>query len=186
VDLTAAAAFTAAALSFVSVVVSVVLTYRLTSRGHREQWLREQERPIVARILTLSAEARDEWWDISVARQRMDTTPWVGSETQQKMTKDLQLLHDLRYEVAQLDLLASRPVREAARELVMAHDKEALRLVLTTLGEDDSEDRRDSQVKIKALEEGLVERTRADLGLGPGLQVPPNSLRAKFLGRSQQ
>jgi len=52
VDLTAAAAFTAAALSLVNVAIS----YRLTSRGHREQWRRDEARPIVARMLKLSAD----------------------------------------------------------------------------------------------------------------------------------
>jgi hypothetical protein len=46
VDLSAIAAFTAAALSAVNILIS----YRLTSRGHLEQWRREQERPIVARL----------------------------------------------------------------------------------------------------------------------------------------
>jgi hypothetical protein len=95
------------------------------------------------------------------------------------------LRHDLGYEVAQLELLASRPVRRVARELVAAHEKEALRLTLAKPGQDDYEGRRASQVKIEALEETLVDRTRADLGLGPSFQVPPRSLLAKLLGRDQ-
>jgi hypothetical protein len=54
-------AASAAALSLVSVVVSVILSYRLTSRGHLEQWRREQVRPVIARILTLSSNALREW-----------------------------------------------------------------------------------------------------------------------------
>jgi hypothetical protein len=76
VDLTAVAAFTAAALSLVNVVIS----YRLTSRGHREQSRRDQERPIVARSLTLSADALGEWWDASVAKQDMAVGASAGSE----------------------------------------------------------------------------------------------------------
>ena len=64
VDLTAVAAFTAAGLSLVNVAISA----RMASRGHREQWRREQERPIVARCLTLSADARHEWRNAWVAR----------------------------------------------------------------------------------------------------------------------
>ena len=47
------AAFAAAALSLVNVIVG----YRLASRGHLEQWQRDETRPIVARILTLSQDA---------------------------------------------------------------------------------------------------------------------------------
>ena len=64
-DLAAVAAFTAAGLSL----VNIGLSARLASRGQREQWRREQERPIVARCLTLSADALSEWWDASVAKQ---------------------------------------------------------------------------------------------------------------------
>ena len=65
VDLAAVAAFTAAGLSLVNVAISA----RLASRGAREQWRRDQERPIVARCLTLSDDALGEWWDDSVAKQ---------------------------------------------------------------------------------------------------------------------
>jgi hypothetical protein len=122
VDLAAAAAFTAARLSLVNVAISA----RLTSRGHREQWRRE-ERPIVARCLTFSADALSEWWDASVAKQDADSPrTWVDPDWH----KGRQLLHDLRFETAQLDLLASRTVRQAARGLEMAHDKELTRLLL--------------------------------------------------------
>jgi hypothetical protein len=52
-----AAAFTAAFLSLVNVAYSA----RLTSRGTREQWRRDQERPIVARCITLSSDAVKAW-----------------------------------------------------------------------------------------------------------------------------
>ena len=62
------AAFTAAGLSLVNVAISA----RLVSRGQREQWRRDQERPIVARCITLSGDALSEWSDASVAKQRAD------------------------------------------------------------------------------------------------------------------
>jgi hypothetical protein len=191
VDLAAAAAFTAAALSFVSVIINVVLTYRLTSRGHREQWRREQERPIVARTLTLSDDALSAWQEASLAKQRMsehmsEGDAWPDTETKRRWEKGWQLIEDLRYEVAQLDLLASGPVRKAASELVRAHMGEWVRAVETGPGLDYDEGRQASQVKIRELRSVLVERARADLGLGPGIQVPPRSLLAKLLGRYQE
>ena len=81
--------------------------------------------------------------------------------------KGRQLLLDLRYEIAQLDLLASRTVRQAAGDLFEAHQAEATRLLVTAMpGQDDSESREAAQVKIEVLQDALMERTRADLGLG--------------------
>jgi hypothetical protein len=57
-----------------------------------------------------------EWWDASVAKQDADADSprtWVDPHWH----KGRQLLHDLRFEIAQLDLLASRTVRQAARVL---------------------------------------------------------------------
>jgi hypothetical protein len=182
VNLTAAAAFTAAVLSL----VNVAATYHLARRGHRENWRREQERPIVARCLTLSAEARGKWWDASVAKQDMSAgDAWAGSKGLQHIEECLQLVLDLRYEVAQLDLLASRPVRQAAGELVAAHEKEGLRLVVTKRGQEDYPPRQANYDKLGKLQGAFVERTRTDLGLGPSLPVPPRSLLGKILARDQ-
>ena len=156
------AAFTAAGLSL----VNVAITARTTRRGHREQWRREQERPIVARCLTLSAEALREWWDASVAREGVDVPR--TRQMDPHWDQGRQLVHDLRYEVAQLDLLASGPVRQAALDLVKAHEKETTRLlVMAKPGQSDYEDRLAAKVKIEELQGALVESTRIDLGLGP-------------------
>lgn len=174
VDLAAAAAFTAAGLSLINVAISA----RLTSRGHREQWRREQERPIVARCLTLSADALSEWWDASVAKQDADADSprtWVDAHWR----KGRQLLHDLRFEIAQLDLLASRTVRQAARDLEMAHEKEVSRLLAAKPGQDGYEGRQAARVKLQELQSALLEGARTDLGLG--LQAPPRSLLGKLL-----
>jgi hypothetical protein len=179
VDLAAAAAFTAAGLSLVNVAISA----RLTSRGHREQWRREQERPIVARCLTVSADALSEWWDASVAKQDADADS-PGTWVDPHWDTGRQLLRDLRFEIAQLDLLASRTVRQAASALEMAHDKERRRLLLQARpGQGDYEGRRTARVKIKELQSALLEGARTDLGLGLGMQVPPRSLLARLLGR---
>ena len=183
-DLATVAAFTAAGLSLVNVAISA----RMTSRGHREQWRREQERPLVARSLTLSEEARGEWWDTSVAKQDMsEDDAWGGSKAQQHWGKGWRLVHDLRYEVAQLDLLASLPVRQIARELVTAHERAASRLViLVKPGQDDYPLRQEHYDEIHKLQAALAEMTRGDLGLGPSLRVPPRSLLGKILARAQE
>lgn len=99
--------------------------------------------------------------------------------------KGRQLLQDLRFEVAQLDLLASGPVRQVARELVESHQSESGRLVLTVKpGEDDYPGRRAAQLKIAKLHDALVERTRTDLGLG--LPTRPRSLLGKLLAWPNQ
>jgi hypothetical protein len=92
----------------------------------------------------------------------------------------LESVRDLRYEVAQLDLLASRAVRRVAGALVTAHQHEALRLIAGKPGEDDYPARRDGQVKITDLELALIETTRTDLGLDR-FEAPPGSLLGRML-----
>jgi hypothetical protein len=186
VDLTAVAAFTAAALSLVNVVMSA----RLTSREHREQWRRDQERPIVARSLTLSDDALTAGHNTSLATSIMgEGDEWPDTKMKQRWQKGWQLLEDLRYEVAQLDLLASGPVRKAARELVRAHEEDWVRVVETKPGVHDAEGGRANDVKIRELQSALVETTRADLGLGPAGALPlpkPRSLIGKIRARAQE
>ncbi len=135
--------------------------------------------PIVARCLTLSADALGEWWGASNAKQDKDVDAPQAS-VDSHWEKGWQLLHDLRYEVAQLDLLASGTVRQAAGDLVAAHEGETSRLMLLVKpGKDDYEGRRAIQDKIHELQSALVESTRTDLGLG--LPVPPRSLLGKLL-----
>jgi hypothetical protein len=173
------AAFAAAGLSLVNVAISA----RLANRGQREHWRRDQERPIVARCLTLSDDVFSEWWDASVAKQdaSADASPTLADP---HWDKGRELLHDLRYEVAQLDLLASRAVRQVAGDLVKAHERELTRLLLSAKpGEDDSEGRIATQAKIQGLQGALVERARTDLGLDLALRVPPGSPLGQMLGR---
>ena len=121
-----------------------------------------------------------------MAKQDMSAdAAWAGSEGEQHLKKGVQVVEDLRYEVAQLDLLASSPVRQIAGELVRAHHYEVLRLILTKPGHDDPR-RQEGRDKIVKLQRTLVERTRTDLGIGPSVQVPPHSLLAKMLGRDQE
>ena len=84
-----------------------------------------------------------------------------------------------------MDLLASPTVRQVARDLFQAHEKEDFRLALQVKpGQDDSEGRVAAQAKIQELQSSLVEKVRADLGLG--LPVPPRSLLGKILAYPYQ
>ncbi|HEX3966079.1 MAG TPA: hypothetical protein VHZ03_57120 [Trebonia sp.] len=139
----------------------------------------DQERPVVARCLTLSANAAGEWWDASVAKQEADASP-PRSQMGPHWEKGLKVLDELRFEVAQLDLLASGPVRQAAGHLIEAHQSERGRLILKARpGQGDFPGRRAAQVKFEELHKVLVERARADLGLG--LPAQPRSLLDKLL-----
>lgn len=174
-DLAVIAAFTAAGLSLVNVAISA----RIANRGQREQWRRDQERPVVARCLTLSANAAGEWWDASVAKQEADASA-PRSRMDPHWEKGLQILDELRFQVSQLDLLASGPVREAAGDLFKAHLSERGRLILKARpGQDDFPGRQAAHVKFEELHEALVGRVRADLGLG--LPAQPRSLLGKLL-----
>ena len=88
-NLTTIAAFTAAGLALVDVVVNVFWGSRLTSRAQVEQWRRNEERPIVARILTLSEDARALYWPAFDAKQKwvvaMRADPDGGSQEDTKV-----------------------------------------------------------------------------------------------------
>lgn len=170
-DLTAIAAFTAAGLS----AVNVVFSYRLTSRGHLEQWRREQERPIIARILIGSSDAYTAWRDVAMAKQRWAENPGEppadAAEVRARYDAAVELWKTLRFEVAQLDLLAGAEVRKVADDLVSEHERVRYRLnpngpgvTLFRTGEED---------KFVELHNQLVEQARRDLGLPTrGWQTP--------------
>ncbi len=128
-DLVAVAAFTAAGLSLINVLVSA----RLNSRGHLEQWRRDEERPIVARMLTLSADALSAWHSAGSARRdwidslRSDPSGGnVDAKVQEEAVEHWgtgsQLYDKLRFELAQLDLIAGRPLRDVAASLFREHE----------------------------------------------------------------
>jgi hypothetical protein len=149
--------------------VNVGLTARLASRGQREQWRRDEERPIVARCITLSRDAVREWWFASVANHEKDE-----DGRRSHWEKGVHLVSGLNFEIAQLELLASSAVRQVAHDLADAHTRESARVPREVLGENGLEATRAAQAKINELETALVEATRADLGLG--LAKPPKSL----------
>jgi hypothetical protein len=176
VDLVAAAAFTAAALSL----VNVGLSAWLNSRGHLEEWRRDVERPIVAQIITLSGDALNAWRDASFAKQEWITSVHADLDRQhedvgardraaEQWTAGSEAYDKLRFEMAQLDLVAGPPLRETAGALVRHHES-ARHYIRLASGASDWFDRvTDLNNEIVALQGDLVVKTRADLGLDHGV-----------------
>jgi hypothetical protein len=172
VNLAMVAAFTAAGLSLVNVVVSA----RMSSRGHVEQWRRDEERPIVARMLTLSADALTAWDLARQARRHwidsLNSDPSGGNadtkaqhEAAEHWGTGSQLYDKLCFELAQLDLIAGRPLRDVATSLVREHESVRHWMRPTSGASDWYELVAEQNNKITRLHADLVERTRADLGL---------------------
>jgi len=172
VDLAAIAAFTAAGLSLVNVAVSS----RLTSRGNLEQWRRNEERPVIARILTLSDDALSKWQAAGEARQ-----DWIDSVTadpsrshEDTQARDqaaehwsagAELYNKLRFELAQLDLIAGRPLRDVANKLVREHESVRQWIRPASGASNWFQLLTEQNNKIISLHADLVEKTRADLRL---------------------
>ena len=171
VNLATVAAFAAAGLSLVNVAVSA----RLTSRGRLDQWRREQEQPVVARMLTLSSDAVREWKLMAAAKlsvvARIDRPDVHGHEdlaalrarVTEHRERGWELCTSLYFEAAQLDILADPPVRATAHELVRAHEHAYLQLVSTNVGE--TSDMPTMHHRAMDLHEKLVMTTRQDFGL---------------------
>jgi hypothetical protein len=180
-DLAAGAAITAAVLSLIGIILNV----RSVSRAQREQWRREQERPVVARCLLLSSDAHNRWADVAATdvaiatgdpkkvRERFEQ---LMDKRTQDFEKGLQLTHELRYEVAQLDLLASTEVRRAAADLVNAHDRVSMRVAT----KHDGLELLEHAGEIVQLQAALVERARADLGLSSEQLEMPRGLTGRL------
>jgi hypothetical protein len=171
VDLSAIAAFTAAGLS----AINVVFSYRLTSRGHLEQWRREQERPIVARILTVSSDAYAAWREVAMAKQlwaeSAGAPPSDAAEVRARYDAAVEMWKALRFEVAQLDLLAGARVRKVAEDLASEHER--MRYRLNPSGAGVTMFRTGEEDKFVELHRQLVEQARTDLGLPfRGWQTP--------------
>jgi hypothetical protein len=185
VILTAIAAVAAAVFSG----VNVVLSYRQARRGPREQWRREQERPVVARVLTLSSDLTSNWAMLVFTKER-----WAGAwdeelradedrTAREQLMAGMGLHGKLQFEAAQLDLLASPQVRKAAHDLATAHSR--IRHGIIRFQSDPAAFRHGQESGADEFYEWLVEQARADLGLGSGFQVPPRSVLARLLGRDQ-
>lgn len=126
-NLAVIAAFTAAGLSLINVAVSA----RLSSRGARDQWRREQAQPLVAKILNLSADAVGEWRYTAALKPKLFEVAEAGMDDEQAKpmldeirghwSKGQDHYLAMRDQAAQLDLLASHRVRDAAWSVVTEH-----------------------------------------------------------------
>jgi hypothetical protein len=121
--LAAIAAFIAAGFSLTGVLVNAWLV----SRRKRAEWRRNQVQPIVARLLTLSLEAVDEWQDAYSCFGRVSATTdnakrdAVKHLAEAHLKTGSDLCEKMRFEAARLDLLAGEDLRVAAWGVLFAH-----------------------------------------------------------------
>ena len=182
-NLATVAAFTAAGVALIVGVFSVVWGSRLSTRAQLDQWRRNEERPIVARVLTLSEDARQQWdqaWSAKqglIAAVQAEPDPDVRrtpefAEAQDRAVEQwrvgAELYGKLRFETAQLDLIAGRPVRDVADRLARAHESSWHWLRPAGGANITWESFAKQNNKIVELHEELVGKTRADLGLTTG------------------
>lgn len=178
-DLAVVAAFTAAGLSLVGVGVNVLWSYRLSRHAQLEQWRQNEERPIVARMLTLSADALEKWQQAGQARRdwldSLRADPTRGHEDTKARDEATNhwgagsgMYEKLRFEAAQLDLIAGHPLREVANKLVREHESVQRWLRPASGANDWFELLTEQNNKIIRLHAELVEKTRADLGVDRG------------------
>lgn len=174
---TATVAALAAVLSFIGVVVNIVLTSRLSSRAQLEQWRRNEERPVVTRLLTLSEDALKQWWRAAEARRQWldslnaehdrngDTVAPPEPEPQDDWVAGSELYGKLRFEATQLELIAGQPLRDVANRLVRTH--EGLNHSLRPASPRDNPISlvNEQNNKIIQMHEELIGKARADLGL---------------------
>ena len=188
------AAFTAAVLSLVSVIISVVLTYRLSSRAQLERWRQDEERPIVARLLRLSNAASGKWLDVNDARldwvNSLTDDPSQNSGATNALNKAIksweagsELYEKLGFEAAQLDLIAGRPLRDVTAKLVHRHWTVMIMNHPQAERDDWFEVLADQVDKIGGLSNALVQQARIDLGVDRGSEPRLRSAWRRFKAR---
>jgi hypothetical protein len=174
-DLTAIAAFTAAGLSL----ANVGITARVSRAGSLEEWRRNEERPVAARIVRLTEECRDEWGWAESTRQVLREARAEGADAAKidrlhDMTKEhIAAAQDARVRVlegvAELQLMAGRPLREAA--LLLQH----------ALGRASRHYREANELDIDMAITVLIDQTRSAFihasRIDLGIDRPPPSLR---------
>ena len=125
-SITASAAFVAAGLSLVNVIVS----YLLSRRRQLSQWRRDSERPIVVNVLSLSRELRSRLSTVAMERTKWLTSIHQSGDNESAAARDAaaskwqmgwDTFEELRHEVTGLDLIAGPSPRETAARLVSAH-----------------------------------------------------------------
>jgi hypothetical protein len=181
VDLAVIAAFTAAGISL----INVAITVRATSRSSLQQWRRSEVRPAVARILALSDEAmREQRSALHLHRDRLESGGRgpAGDQADKLMAEEKghwenswDAREKLSFEVAQLRIVAHKPVREAAARLL--DDQYAVQFLSAADLIDELQPGRSAHLlesfrrasrEVKLLEEALIDATRRDLGIYSG------------------
>ena len=173
VNLAVIAAFTAAAVS----VLNIILTAWLTRGSQFLRWQREEARPITARLLAHSGEARLAWLRATLVRQEWtrlgdddrDRLVPLERERVEYVAAARAASAKLLLEAADLDLIATPPTRAAATELAEAHSWAQTFLVnLLSAGRPSEKEftRAFEQVDdLHAREQALIDKFRADLAL---------------------
>jgi hypothetical protein len=172
VDLAVIAAFTAAGISL----VNVAITVRATSRGNLQQWRRGEVRPVVARILALSDQAtREQHQAICLQRDRLglgirspadgDQALKLRAEERDHWKNSRDARQKLSYEVAQLDLVGQKPVRDAAAQLLNAQWEMDVSHAQPARSGDPLEAFVLAVAQVKVRENALIDATRMDLGI---------------------
>jgi hypothetical protein len=170
VNLTAVAAVIAAAASVINIAVTAVLTRRSQFR----QWQREEARPIAARLLALSEEAGREWHRFSRTRTaRLALSPGedddyaarLQQEERDYLAAGRHASDKLRFELAQLELIAAPLTREAARSLAYHHMVAQLQCENRHVLGMRPVDLEGLPHDLRRLEKRLISQFRADLGV---------------------
>jgi hypothetical protein len=172
VNWAAFAAFAAAGFSLVNVAVGA----QFVRRGRLDQWRRDEELPIIARILTGSRDVVGKWQAAGLARRVWTTSitsdPSRASEDKEARDEASEhwrvgsdLFEKLRFESAQLDLVAGGALRQVVAALVLEH--ESIRhWIRPASGADDwFELLYEHGDKVLQLHDELIKLARIDLGV---------------------
>jgi hypothetical protein len=131
VSLTAVAAFAAAGLSLVSVIINVILTARLAGRSKREEWRRDYVLPIASEFLAEVAHLHERQSRIVFDIVLHDS---VVTEDDGNASAEVDIaVNALDSAVVRLELTASRQVATAASKLWTALKGESLSLLGATI-----------------------------------------------------
>ena len=144
-----------------------------------QQWRQDAERPVLAKVITTSERSlailedtmnkRNRWMN-SMTHGQIDNE--ARDEARRSWETDSNEFEELRYQVAQLDLIAGEPLRQAAHALFWKHSD--LRHVLrpSSGGEGDLTDSFMAYSnEIVDLRQTLINLARVDLGISPRVRI---------------
>ena len=165
------AAFTAAGLSL----VNVLLTARFTRRADLDRWRRDSERPVVVDLVGASRSASEFWSAAASGRERWIATVRVGTESVEireqafgAHSEGLMQFRAVQVACDHLDLLAGPRLRAATKDLLRAHQSPAHQLRPASGIEDPWQSWNRALEDIAGAELRVLNAARADLGVnGP-------------------